>query len=204
VSIATLAQLKAYLDLQLADAQRDVYLQSLLDGMTVRVERYTGRRFAPDPALVAGDPPTDTAAPVTKTLHPERTTGRDIWPSQYSRVVRIPDVREIDSVVLDGTTVDPDDYTLRGSDPLGLDPPYWQIKLESYGRELQITGRFGFWPVPDDVTDAFLTACARRYHERKASFADQVQAGDGSLTNYFKQFPAFVLSTLNDYRLAGA
>lgn len=199
-AIATLDELKRELD-----ASRDIdddLLQSILDGVSTRVETYTGRLFHPDPPLDnAGE---DTAAPVTKSVRlPRRFLRWSEWGDDHprTRMIDIPEAREIESVT--GAAVE-----ITGFEPLN-DPPWGRIQV--FGLTvppqpaitalpaLTVIGKFGWWPPPADLKDAVLLMAARRSKERDAQYADTVQLAEGITVAFFRQFPATVQATIESY-----
>lgn len=203
-AIATLDELKSYVDV--TRSGDDDLLQAILDGVSERVERYTGRVLHPIPALDgSGD---DTGSPVTKTVTlPRRlmrwTPARDPLRPR-TRIIEVPDVREIETGGVTGVAA-----AITGYEPLGDGPPWDRIQV--FGLTIpaqdpvtalpaiQITGRFGMWPAPADLKDAVLVMSARRWRERDASYGDSVQLAEGVTVSYFKQFPATVQATIQSY-----
>jgi hypothetical protein len=64
---------------------------------------------------------------------------------------------------------------------------------------IAVTGRFGWWPAPDDIRDAVLVMAARRWKERDAGYGDSVQLAEGITVAYYRQFPATVQATIESY-----
>lgn len=192
--LATVDQLKGHLASKVEGAMADSVLKIMLESAESFVERFCGRRFSPDPALVGGE---DIAPSVERTV---MVTPRD-------RLVRIPDVREIVSITLGGLSLDPGDYLLGNYSAAS---PATQIELLQTASstlvpsetELTILGRFGFNPTPADILDAVLTIAARRYRERDAAFADAVQLGEtGAVNSYFRSLPSNIQHILRSYKL---
>jgi hypothetical protein len=195
-SIATLAELKSYLDT--TRTSDDTLLQSILDGVSGRVERYTGRLFHPDPPLVSG---LDTAPAVTSPVYlPRRALKWGVY-CPRTRTVDIPEAREIDTVAAAAATVS--GFTPLGENPweriqvFGVTVP-WQNPVTALPA-ITVTGRFGLWPAPDDIKDAVLVMSARRWKERDAGYGDTVQFAEGVTVAYFRQFPATVQATIESY-----
>lgn len=194
--IATLAELKSYLDIQ--RSSDDVLLQSILDGVSGRVERYTGRLFHHAPALVSG---ADTAPPITKTVYLPRRALQWGVVVPRTRTVDITEARVI-------TAVSAGAATITGFQPLG-DPPWARVQVFGLAVPWQdpvtalpsitVTGRFGWCPAPDDLKDAVLVMAARRWKEKDASYGDTVQFGENITVSYFRQFPATVQATIESY-----
>jgi hypothetical protein len=197
VSLATLADLKSLLGFTQTDVPRDALLTRYLNSASLQIERYTGRNFTPNPALVSGS---DTAADATLVVD-----------ARYQTRLALPDARVVTSLTLDGRTIVAGSYQL-DTDPLtgtstfiDLNPTaplsgYPVSPVTPAGLTLSIVGRFGIWPVPDDIVDACLTIAARRYQARTASWGDAVQTPDGGVVNYFRTLPAEIQSILDGYR----
>jgi hypothetical protein len=122
--------------------------------------------------------------------------------------IRVPDLRDPTSVVVDGLTVTLDeDYTLE-PDPLFGEPATFIALLEPPLRLrgqvsglVQVTGKWGFATCPPDVQQAVIVLAARFYKERDAGFADQLIGPEGIAANYFRQLPAFVQQVVDRYRV---
>lgn len=189
---ATLDQLRSHLGSKVGP-EADPVLSVMLESAGSFVERFTGRRFTPDPELVEGE---DTAPAIEKSVI---VTPQD-------RLVRIPDFREVISVTLGGMTLNPANYML-GNYSAGS--PANQIELLQTAvpsltqaeTKLTLKGRFGFNPVPPDIIDAVLTIAARRYRERDASFSDSLQTSEGGMLTYFRSLPSNVQLILRSYKL---
>jgi hypothetical protein len=181
-------------------AEQDTFLDKLIAAASKRLIRYTGRHFFPTPALVTGNPPTDTNPPVAKT-----------FTVRSSSFVRVPDLRTVSSVVLGGMTLDASDpypaYELWGAEG----EPHTHIRILraavspfASSNILTITGRWGFLEVPDDVKDACATWVARAYKKKDANYADTVQQGiEGAAFQYLNQIPAEIKMTMDSYRASG-
>lgn len=218
MSVATLAQLKGYLDIQ--KTANDTVLDGLLASVSLMVERYTGLRFEPNPPFDgAGNDtlaPVSTIVPVMYTpasLVPAQATAPNSWgpsltptiPSSLATTVatRIPPARQISSVLWDTLPLLPGEYALVGD--TRLSDPYvrWvQVVDRSLplAQNLVVTGRFGVVPAPADIVDAVLAIAARRYRERDAAYGDAVQLGDGGVVSYFRQLPLSARAILDSYQ----
>jgi hypothetical protein len=208
--IATLDELKAYLNK--TRSTDDIALQAMLDGVSTRVETYTGRRFRPDPPLA--DDGTDSLPDVTRTVPiPQRHLrewgwgGLSPWARPWTPLLRprtldIPDARVITGIAGNSAV------TFQGFQGLG-EPPYRRVELFEVSfvpqypitstPAITITGRFGWWPPPADLKDAVLFMAARRWKERDAEYGDVVQYAEGMTVSYFRQFPPTVQATLEQY-----
>lgn len=169
-------------------------MQRLLTASEALVQRYTGRKFDPTPAL--DDQNEDTLPPVIKQF----ITDRRGW-------VRLPDLRELVSITYGGSTLVNTEwnaaYELWARD--GEPATHLQVQPEYLypGRvPLQVSGRWGFLPVPAEVKEATYRMTARAYAERDARYADQVMSGmgEGAMFNYFKQLPPTVKLALEQLR----
>lgn len=195
--IVTPDELRLYLNLEgYEDRTHPDLLNKAIDSAEKWTETYTGRRFSPDPALVSG---VDSGTPVTKTF---LVCGKG-W-------VRIPDLRTATEVTLDsasyteGVDYEFDSYNIG-------DEPHTSVRLISYSpysnpstgqtlsSKLQITGRWGWNPAPDDVKDSILALAARQYRRKDAMFADVIDQG-GVAFEYTKGVPNFITDILALYK----
>jgi hypothetical protein len=167
--------LKRYLSKEL-DAD-DEFLEAILGGVAAFAARYTGRTFTPDPA---GE---DTA--VTRTIATPR--GRPYLP--------VPDAaRAITAVTVA-------DVAVSGWETVGTPISYLKL-AEATQDPVVITGRFGYLPLPDDLTDAIYVHAARRFYEREAGYADAVAPlEEGAVQSYFRMMPANVRATYNAHKV---
>jgi hypothetical protein len=160
------------------------------------VERYTGRRFSPDPPL--DDNGGDTLDPVTYTF----------TISSGETVIRIPDLRSATSVLLNGNAILEQISAYGTGYRLGqsqgtpatriyVNYPLW---VGSSPGTLQIIGRWGWLSPPDSVKHAVMALTMRMYRERDAAFADSVAVADGSVLSYFRTMPASIQGSLDLYK----
>lgn len=111
------------------------------------------------------------------------------------RFLRVPDLRELTELKLDGVTVaidDPDqDVFELITRPTNLPGPAVQIELLTRRPQLvEITGRFGWGALPQFLKDAIYAHAGRNYHERAALYADIVEdASGGAAYSYFRKLP---------------
>jgi hypothetical protein len=167
----------------------DSFLQRLLNSAEGEIERYCRRQFHPEPA----DP---NGADVTK----------QVLVRAGSRDVRIPDCREASLVMyagvevlpITGASLFPAGYVLDTSrEPATvlelMAPFYWPAYL-------QITGKFGWDPIPDELEDVTYALAARFYRERDAGYSDAVQTAQGFLS-YFRQLPPRLQMVLDSLRV---
>lgn len=190
--LATLDQLRGHLASKVGAEANDV-LSVMLESAETFVERFCGRRFSPDPALVGGE---DIASSIEKSVV---VTPED-------RIVRIPDLREVVSITLGGLVLDPSDYKLgnfSASSPANLIELLQTASpsLTQPETELTMKGRFGFSPTPPDIVDAVLTIAARRYRERDASYSDSMQLSEGGILSYFRSLSSNTQLILRSYKL---
>ncbi len=185
--LATVEELAGQLDVEGEDA----LLERLLESAEIVAERYARRRFSPDPADPA-DPP------IIKTYN--------LRPGQ--RQVRIPDLRQLDVVVAGGYQLNPWDFRLsygaEGTPATHLylrDSPYlWSWNY--WGDvNLEVSGWWGFDPVPEDVRHAVLSAAARAYRVRDAAYGDSVMIEGGGSLNYVRQMSEEAQAILDTYRV---
>jgi hypothetical protein len=190
MAIATLVELKRYLTYQ--GSANDDLLNAMLDAASETCERLCERQFEPDPSLVAGE---DTATPVVRRFS-----------TRGGRRVAISDLRSATQVTLAGTVLAA--YTAASGTGYLLvgETPHTVIYLYGAGHsqvtldDLEITGRFGWNPIPADIRDAVLTLAARRFRERDASFADSVQDTELGTLSFSRQLPPAVASVFDSYR----
>lgn len=201
--LATRADLTAYLNPHPRGLNEDALYDRLLDAASRRVEEYTGREFLPDPAYVTESPVDDSAAPVTVEVGLDRV---DYAPfqqpalSSWAAWARVPDVRAVTTVEVDGVALDASDWALDARD----DQPAHAMRLgQAPSDTLEITGRFGFANVPADVREATVVLAGRALYERNARLADVLQDPEGGVASYFRQIPPTVAATLDRYRIGG-
>lgn len=186
--LASIGDLRAYLDL--TSTGNDALLGSLLESAEAMAESYTGRRFAP---LSAADPVT------TETVSFRRG----------KTVIRVPDVRELTAVTVDGNALTNLGYTLDGNPAthLYIEERYGTFSGTAFGTrrtnqaQLVLTGRFGYTTAPADVRDAVLVLAARAYRERDANYADTVATADGGAFAYLRSMPPRAKAILDSYRV---
>src|SRR5688500_6156965 len=112
--LTTVEELRDYLGSR--ESESDALLSSILDGVEVAAERYTGGRFHPFPTLVDG---ADTA-PVESITIPLRGT---------ATVIRVPDIRSLTSLSLDGSDFAADEYDFMGA--FSASSPATHIRIPS-------------------------------------------------------------------------
>lgn len=165
-------------------------MQLFLDGAESFAERWVKRTFSPDPPL--DDDEFDTLAPVKKSF-PVR--GR-------SRLIRVPDLREITSATLDGSTLtrDTNFYLDEYYEPA----LFFQLVTRFTGSgpgKLEITGRWGPLVPDPDVKLAVLTLAARGYRRRDANFSDVLQTQTGAQMFWSTNMPEEVRKVFENLRI---
>jgi hypothetical protein len=195
--VPTIDELKRYVDIE--GGADDELLQTELDGEIQRCAAYTGRQLTKLPA-------SDTEPAVTLSI---AQRGR--------RFVRVPDAREITAVVVDGVAAT--DYQLIKAGMPRDGSVYLAIELYAaahahehhhhhhrgeHPQTVEVTGRFGFDPFPDDLRVAILTEAARHVYERSAGFADSVATGEWGGRSYAKQLGPRSRQVYDSYQLSPA
>jgi hypothetical protein len=194
--VPTLDELKRYVDVE--GGADDELLQTELDGEIQRCAAYTARQLTKLPA-------SDTEPAVTVSLEQR---GR--------RFVRVPDAREVTAVVVDGVAVT--DYQLIRAAMPHDGSVYLAVELYAaahahgehhhnraeHPQTVEVTGRFGFDPFPDDLRVAILTETARHVYERAAGFADSVATGEWGGRSYAKQLGSRARQVYDSYKLSPA
>lgn len=152
--------LKARLNVETSDTSRDALLLSALGAASRGIERATGRRFWLDPE------------PVTRIYNPRRRLVRE----DDGELLRTDDIGDVTDMVVEtggngspftpvtGYEPWPDNALLDGEPITGLLRPMniWAIPIT----RIQITARFGWPQVPDDVTEAALIQATRLYKRK--------------------------------------
>jgi hypothetical protein len=207
--IGSLEELRRYLHTTAGGAQADdALLGDLLAAADDRFKSLVpGRTLEPIPAAPAeGDPPPD---PVAKEF---RSRGS---------VIRVPDLRTLTTITVDGVTTDPDTIDLEGRD--GEDtyliarlptPAIGAIDVlvpvgntwvpgTTARRRVIISGFWGPAEVMPRVKEAILIWAARVYHERAARWSDARQDPDGGVASYFRSVPPSIKATADSLRGAG-
>lgn len=200
--LATVADLTGYMNPVARGIDETALYTRLLDAASRRVEEYTGREFLPDPAYVTESPLDDSAAPVTRTVPlaaieygPFHQPALQRW---YS-AARVPDVRSLTAVTVDGNPVVTTNFELEGR----AGEPANRLKMRAIPLvSVSVTGRFGFAAVPGNVRQATVELAARAVYERNARLADVVQDPEGGVASYFRQLPPSVVSVLDGYRVS--
>lgn len=190
-SIATVEELSAAIPLRDIGKADPGELQRTIDAAVALCERYTGRKFSPDPPLDSDGE--DTGTPVAR--H---------FPARGRTRIRIPDLRSATSVTLDGVSLTRDigfyldtfdGYTARRIVMLS---GFTTVGSFSSG-DLKITGRWGMLQCPEEIKDSIIEHAARRWRQRDARWSDQVVAGEGSFT-YFRGIGQTVKEVWDLYR----
>jgi len=185
--LADVSDLMEHLDVQGDEA----LLERLLDAAEVVAERYARRRFSPDPV--------DTTGPgIPKTFALTRNKSS----------LRVPDLRVVTSIVIDGALISDDDYRLSygaSTEPathIYLRSGSYLYSWNGYAdARITITGHWGFNPTPPDVIHAVLSSAARAYRMRDASYGDSVVVEGGGNLNYVRQLSEEAKAILDSYRV---
>lgn len=69
------------------------------------------------------------------------------------------------------------------------------------GTVLEVTGHWGWLPIPARINDAVYRLAARIYHERAATYSDAVLLPEGGVMQYFRQLPATVQAAVEKLRM---
>lgn len=194
----SLAALKRRVDKQLStdDDLLEEYLEGAFEQAQAPAPLGCGRLLTPDPPLVDGEPPSDSAPAVQKQF------------SVRGRRVLVPDAREITEVLVDDEPITeyrtseqnglvvllnlPHDHRFcayEGYDEYSSGDGYgcWCRRRR---RTVKVTGRFGFLEIPQTLKDAIYILAGRAFYERNAQYADQVPVADGTpVQAYFRQLP---------------
>lgn len=168
-------------------------LPQVLAGAESWIRGKVRRKLEPWPALVPIDPPTDpptyidSAAPV---VHRVVVNG--------SRFVRVPDAREITRVTVDDVELAATDYELHAHRYPADGPTTHLELLNRRGRVVEVTGRFGFAAIPDELREAILTLAARRVYEESIGLVDSVNSDAYGARSYVKRLPVAISMVLAD------
>lgn len=207
-TLATVAQLRRYLHTSgtvVAGAQVDeTLLEDLLGAASSRIiEQLPERTLIPD---LDDAPPVEVRIPFVNA----RT------------IVQVPDLRELVSIDVQPAAIagvelvdQPAPTALHGFTlvrrPRHVCALWLHLAAPVNGSELVINGRWGPADLrtgePLEVNRAAREAClvwaARAYHNRTARYADSVQDPAGGVSNYFRNLPPDVASTIDALRVPG-
>jgi hypothetical protein len=75
------------------------------------------------------------------------------------------------------------------------------LPLGYRANDLEIWGRWGWYPTPPSILDGTYAIAARRYRERDASWSDTVVTPAGGAMQYLKQMPSSVKAELDSFRV---
>lgn len=172
----SLGELKVHLDRTLETS--DPMLQQLLDAARLQLEAPrpygTGRLFTPNPE--AGGDPVEIELPI-----------------EYGSV-RVPDARSLTEVSVDGTVVESYRALERNDKAV-------EIFGLPCGCTAQLTGRFGFLGVPNDLRVAVYVMIAHHLSAGLTGFADRVVAGEGAAASvYYRAIPPRTEMVFESYR----
>lgn len=136
-----------------------------------------------------------------------------------SRVVQVPDLREVVSITDAAGAAYGGTYTLRGRHG----KPAWWVRFDAPvgvpigtvvddpllaagdrpAATVVITGRWGPPDVEPHVREAVLIWASRVYHQRAARYADARQDPDGGVASYFRAIPADIRGVIETLRVPG-
>lgn len=161
-----------------------------LDSAEKFAERWSGRTFSPDPPLDENG--ADTEAPVAKSF---TTRGR-------SKLIRVPDLREVASATLDGSALvqNTSFYVDAFTEPA----VFFELASRFSGSgpgELVVTGRWGPLEVDPDVKLAVLTLAARGYKRRDANYSDVLQTASGAQMFWSTNMPEEIRQVFVNLRI---
>jgi hypothetical protein len=169
----TLEELKRQVNVDRAD--KEPLLEAKLQAAIEFARNQTGRQLDPLP---------DGAG--THSLTRRVSGGRSI--------ISVPDAREIVTVTIDGVEVEPAGfYSDRGL--------ITDIELPVHtGSICEISGKFGFDPLPDDLRQAIIEEAANRYYERETGNADSAASEEYGQLPYSRP-PGWARAVFKSYRL---
>lgn len=150
----------------------DALLERLIAAASRRLQRARPERtLAPTPA--AGGEPVEVRFPLVAP----------------TRIVQVPDLREVVTVTVNGADLPTSGYSLRGR-PHEATALWLKLTTPAIADgELTIVGHWGPPEVDDDVREAVVVWAARAFHNRTARYADTVQSPDGGVASYFRNLP---------------
>lgn len=162
----------------------DVYVAGVLRGVHGFARGHIKRQLKPSP-LEHDD------GPVT-----ERVI------TQGSRFVRVPDVREIDEVRVDGRVVTEYEQLRLPHE----DSPVVRLELYTRGWAVEVDGWFGFDFTDDEedvheLADAIYAHAARVFHERTAMYADILSSAEYGTQTYLRSLPPRVRDVYELYKV---
>lgn len=200
--LATLVELKSYLHTQgqIAAAPApldDALLESMLDAASSRmIDEALDRTLELVPPL-AGDAPVELG-PFT------------VGP--LARRIRVPDLREVTTITLNGRELEPNEYTLAGR-PREVCALWVKLAIAPFlESELVITGRWGPAAlklgqplgIAPHIREAAIVWTARVFHQRTSRFADNVQQDpQGGVYGYFRHLPPDVARVIQGLVIPG-
>lgn len=182
-------------------------LKSLLRASESRVRAELRDRTLDVLPASESDPPVEIRVPLT---------------GYAQRIVQVPDLRELSSItVVGGSGYGGDVIDVPGA-PAWSAPSLMRAGRERsavwlrfpaavWGTELAIVGRWGPAGVREDeplapspaVVEAIIVWAARAFHNRTARYADTVQDPAGGVTQYFRNLPPDVATTIDGLRVPG-
>lgn len=211
----TLDDLKQFVDRENDDDVLERFLSDALLQAQAAPPYGCGRRLLPTPLPVNTGSDTepdwsDTADDVSESVkirHRHHRHHRGAYRPRGHRRILVPDVREITSVAIEGSAISSDDYETEEHKGLIVQLVLEEDVLWGFDRPktVEITGRFGYLEIPDDLKNGIYVLAARRYFERSALYADQVAIAEGGgVQKYLRQLPLATKLSFSSYTLAPA
>lgn len=213
MALATTEDLKRYLrtagTVSAGAALDDALLEGLLAASESRVRsELRDRTLDVVPALV------DVAGELADTAEPVEV--RVPLTGYPQRIVQVPDLRELVSLTVDDVAAASDVDTAWSTPRImragrELSGCWLRFPAAVWGTELAIVGRWGPAGVTADeplapsaaVRDAVIVWAARAFHNRTARYADTVQDPAGGVSQYFRNLPPDVATTIDGLRIPG-
>lgn len=128
-------------------------------------------------------------------------TSETITTGAWMHWVRIPDAREITTVVADGVDLDPATDYDTVVHPAGGTIVHLILRRRQ-ARTVVVTGKFAITPLPAELAGAIYAHAARNYREKDAGYADLVETADGGAQHYFRQLPPRVRMVYQQFRVS--
>jgi hypothetical protein len=168
----------------------DEFLTSALEGAVGYVGRRTVRQLTPVP-------PEDEDPPITLT-----TASSPAVRVKARRFLRVPDAREVTALTINGVAIT--EYELRRQPQPDSPAPVIDVldaALLVDRPAIEITGRFGFSPVPPELVDGVLALAAQRYQERNGNWGTQQRSDEFGMSGPYGQLDLATRATLAGYQV---
>jgi hypothetical protein len=188
--------------------ENETLLDKLVLGASGSIASRTNRNFIPDPPVDLTDPdnPVDAAPPTTRSFVVPR-----------SGSIRIPDLRSYTSISFGAasltenvdfelTQVPDERYPYVFLDILSTAQaitPFDVVNVVGAAQPtISITGRWGIWPVPDEVQNACAILAARMFAKKDGKWADLSQGGmQVAAFQFYSALPDEIQSVINSLRI---